>query len=417
MVMDLLASAPSARVEPSDIAPAWPEITPRVASRWPVYAEDEVAAVTDVLRSGRVNALHHGDHCKELETRFATLCGMPHAIAVANGTLALEVALRALGVGQGDEVIVPARSFVASASCVVACGATPVFADIDMISQGLTADLIADRLTRRTRAIILVHLGGYPAAAADIASLARQHGVLLIEDCAQAHGATLDGKAVGGFGDAAAFSFCTDKIMSTGGEGGMVLFRDDGAALRGWSLKDHGKDRDALETPPKVQGFRWLHRTFGSNYRLTEMQAAIGLVQLAKLGDWIAVRRRNAEILLDELEGCRALRVVRPESGIGHAYYKFYAFVRPEELHAAWSRDRIVEEAWRTGIPCQTGICPEIYREEAFTRAGIGPAGPLPAARLLGETSIMLPVDPTLSEASCQAMGRVLRSIANEASC
>jgi len=292
-----------------------------------------------------------------------------------------------------------------------------VFADIDMTSQGLTADLVAERLTHRTRAIILVHLGGYPAAADEIASLAQQQGVVLVEDCAQAHGATLNGAAVGGFGDAAAFSFCTDKIMSTGGEGGMVLFRDGAAARRGWSLKDHGKDRDAVGTPARTQGFRWLHRRFGSNYRLTEMQAAIGLVQLTKLDDWIALRRRNAEILLDELEGCRALRVVRPRNGIGHAYYKFYTFVRPDELHADWSRERIVEEAWNTGIPCQTGICPEIYREEAFTRTGIGPGQPLPVARLLGETSIMLPVDPTMSEASCQAMGRVLRSIANEASC
>ncbi len=396
-------------------APA-PERAPRIASRWPIYSEREIAAVTDVLRSGRVNALHHGEQCAAFEAGFARLCNLPHAIAMANGTLALEAALRALGIGQGDEVIVPARSFVASASCVVACGATPVFADIDPVSQGLTADLVASRITPQTRAIILVHLGGYPAAADEIAVLASQLGLKLIEDCAQAHGATLDGRPVGSFGDAAAFSFCTDKIISTGGEGGMLVLRDEEVARRAWSLKDHGKDKTAANAPSGGHGFRWLHRHFGSNYRLTEMQAAIGLAQLERLPQSIEARRRNAAAILDELTGSAALRLVRPDEEIGHAYYKFYCFVYPEVLRPRWTRDRIVEEAWHRGIPCQTGICPEIYRERAFVDAGLGPARALPVAHLLGETSLMLPVDPTLSEADCREMGRILRSVVDEGS-
>lgn len=391
------------------------EAPPRIVSRWPIYAEDEIAAVTDVLRAGRVNSLHHGERCRKFEERFATLCDMPHAIAVANGTLALEVSLRALGIGPGDEVIVPARSFVASASCVVACGAKPIFADIDPVTQGLNANLVAAQLTPRTRAIIVVHLGGHPADVAEIAVLAKQYDIKLIEDCAQAHGATLLGKPVGSFGDAAAFSFCTDKIMSTGGEGGMAMFRDEAPALQAWSLKDHGKDRLAAKSPHNTHGFRWLHARCGSNYRLTEMQAAIGLVQLEKLDRWLDIRRRNAAVLQAELVGCPALRLIEPHSDVGHAYYKYYAFVRPETLRSGWHRNRIVEEAWISGVPCQTGICPEIYRERAF--AGLGPSKSLPIAHELGRTSIMLPVDPTLSEASCSAMGSVLRSIVEEASC
>ncbi|WP_157218499.1 DegT/DnrJ/EryC1/StrS family aminotransferase [Flavisphingomonas formosensis] len=387
----------------------------RIASRWPVFADDEIAAVEAVLRSGRVNALHHGDRCTALEQGFAELCAMPHAIALANGTLALEVALRALGVGPGDEVIVPARSFVASASCVMACGAKPVFADIDPESQGLNARHVAACVTGRTRAIIAVHIGGYPAAVGEIALLAAEMGVKLIEDCAQAHGATLDGRPIGSFGDAAAFSFCTDKIMSTGGEGGMLVLREEAAARRAWSLKDHGKDQNVARAHVIGHSFRWLHDDFGSNYRLTEMQAAIGLVQLDKLPDWLRIRRRNAAAILAELTGSAALRLIGPRDGIGNAYYKFYAFVRPERLKTGWSRDRIVQEAWAAGIPCQVGICPEIYRERAFVEAGLAPAAPLPIARELGETSLMLPVDPTLDEESCAAMGRVLRTIVDEA--
>lgn len=386
----------------------------RIASRWPVYEEDEIEAVTAILRSGRVNSLHHGTHCSAFEDAFAKLCGLTRGVAVANGTLALEVALRALGIGPGDEVIVPARSFMASASCVVACGATPVFADVDPDTQGLSAEHVEAQITSRTRAIIVVHLAGYPAAMPELADLASRSGLKLIEDCAQAHGATIDGRHVGGFGDAAAFSFCTDKIISTAGEGGMLLLRDEDAADRAWSFKDHGKDRAVTMTPSIGHSFRWLHRHFGSNYRLTEMQAAVGLIQLAKLPERIAARRSNAAALRAELEGCAALRIPPVPDRVGHAYYKFYAFIRPEALQSRWTRDRIIELAWERGIPCQSGTCPEIYREDSFKRAGIGPERPLPVSHLLGLTSLMLPVDPTLSEEDCAAMGRILREVVDE---
>jgi dTDP-4-amino-4,6-dideoxygalactose transaminase len=382
-----------------------------VASRWPIYEEDEIASVTEVLRSGRVNALQHGERCRAFGRAFAEYCGVPHAVAVANGTLALELALRALGIGPGDEVVVTPRSFVASAACVAVCGATPVFADVDADSQNITAATVATVVTPRTRAIIAVHLSGWPCAMDDLLLLCKRHGLLLIEDCAQAHGATWKGHPVGGFGDAAAFSFCTDKIMSTGGEGGLLLLRDADAASRAWSYKDHGKNPAKVHAPSSGPGFRWLHDSFGTNWRLTEMQAALGLCQFAKLPRWVAARRDNAARLTEALQGLPGLRLTLPPPEAGHAYYKYYAFTRPEELRAGWTRDRILTEAAAAKIPCFSGFCPEIYREEPFVVARFTPPAPLPVAKQLGETSIMFPVDHTLDGADMRTIGQTFARV------
>ncbi len=392
------------------------ELIEPIRSRWPDYPEDEIAPVTAILRSGRVNALHHGDQCRAFEAAFAARCGMPHAIAVANGTLALELALHALGIGPGHEVIVPARSFIASASCVAAVGATPVFADVDPQTQGLNARTVAAVMTPRTAAVIAVHIAGWPCAMDELRVLADASGIRLIEDCAQAHGATLHGRPVGSFGDAAAFSFCTDKIMSTGGEGGMVLLRDDAAWERAWSRKDHGKSPRGPAGANPAGTFRWLHECLGSNYRLTEMQAAIGVVQERKLDAWLAVRRRNAAILDRALAPLAAVRLAVPSPAVGHAYYKYYAFARPERLAPGWSRDRILAAITAAGVPCGSGICPEIYREHAFDGSASVPPVRLPVARALGETSMMFPVDPTLDADMVASMGRIAASVIANAS-
>lgn len=393
-------------------APAWTApAPPRIQSHWPIHGEDEIEAVCDVLRSGRVNSLQHGDHCRAFEDEYSLLCGMPFAISLANGTLALELALRALDIGPGDQVIVTPRSFIASASCVRTCGATPVFADVDPVSQNITAETISACLTPTTRAVIVVHLAGWPCAMDEIAELAHRHGIRIIEDCAQAHGATWKGHPVGSFGDAAAFSFCTDKIMSTGGEGGMLLLRDRTAWSRAWRYKDHGKDPVALAQNDGAGLFRWLHVSVGSNYRMTEMQAAIGRRQLRKLHGWVVERRRNAALLNETLDGLDALRLTPPPDNVGHAYYKYYAFLRPERLKLGWTRDRIVREVNALGVPCFSGICPEIYLERAFADASPAPAKRLTVARRLGETSLMLPVDPTLGEEEIRTMGLTLRTV------
>ena len=386
---------------------------PMPRSHWPVHAEDEIAAVTAVLRSGRVNALHHGDEVRAFEAAFAALCDQPHAIAMANGTVTLEVALRALGIGPGDEVVVTPRSFVASASAVVAVGGVPVFADVDPVSQGITAAGIAAVLTARTRAILPVHLNGWPCDMPAIMALANERGLLVIEDCAQAHGARIAGRPVGSFGDAASFSFCTDKIISTGGEGGMLVLRDADVHARAWSLKDHGKTLAAPQPPGPA--FRWLHADFGSNHRMTEMQAAIGRRQLGRLPQMLATRRANAAGLDTALGNLPALRLTVPDPDVEHARYKYYAFVRPARLRGGWDRDRIVATAMAEGVPCQSGVCPEIYRERAFVEAGLVPMRRLPVARKLGETSIMLPIDPTLSLGDIGRIGDRLAAIVTEA--
>ena len=379
---------------------------------WPVFATDEMDAVASVLASGRVN-YWTGEVCRRFEEAFAACAGTRHAISLANGTLALELALHALGIGEGDEVIVPARTFIATASCAVARGAVPIVADIDPVSQNLTADTVRRVLTPRTRAVIAVHLAGWPCDMDPILDLARERGLKVIEDCAQAHGATYKGRPVGSLGDCAAFSFCQDKIMTTGGEGGMLVTDDSALWERAWAYKDHGKSYDAVYNREHTPGFRWLHESFGSNFRMTELQAAIGRLQLAKLPQWVAARRRNAAALDRGLAAAPGLRIPRPLDSIGHAYYKYYAFVVPEALAPGWDATRINEAINAEGIPCFAGSCAEIYRERAFADRGWGPAQRLPDARRLGETSLMFLVHPTLGEAemadTVSAVTKVMR--------
>ncbi len=379
---------------------------------WPVFEADEIGAVSEVLASGRVN-YWTGEACRRFEEEFAAFTGTRHAIALANGTLALELALHALGIGPGDEVIVPARTFIASASCAVARGAVPVVADVDPVSQNLTADAVLAGLTLRTRAIVAVHLAGWPCDMDPIMALARERGIKVIEDCAQAHGATYKSRPVGSLGDCAAFSFCQDKIMTTGGEGGMLVLNDSRLWEKAWAYKDHGKSHDAVFKREHPPGFRWLHESFGSNFRMTEMQAAIGRLQLGKLPQWVAARRRNAAMLDSGFANIPGLRVTRPAEGIGHAYYKYYAFVKPGMLAPGWDATRINEAINAEGVPCFAGSCSEIYRERAFTDRGWGPAQRLPVARQLGETSLMFTVHPTLGEREMQdtvgAVAKVMR--------
>jgi dTDP-4-amino-4,6-dideoxygalactose transaminase len=372
-------------------------LSKQLLGSWPHYSEGEISAVCDVLRSGKVN-YWTGDQCRLFEREFAAYIGMPHAISLANGTVALELALHALGVGPGDEVIVPARTFIATASAVVMRGATPIVVDVDRQTQGISPATMREAITTRTRAIVVVHLGGWPCAMDDIMSLAAEYGLKVIEDCAQAHGAEYGGRIVGSFGDAAAFSFCQDKIMSTGGEGGMLLLRDEAAWRRAWAFKDHGKDYDAVHHHPHPPGHRWLHHSFGSNWRLTEMQAAIGRKQLAKLPGWLESRRSHAAILQKRLSGLAGLRVPIPSEHVRPAYYRFYVFVESGELRRGWNRDRVVEEITNRGVPCFQGSCGEIYREKAFARAGLQPPERLPVARELHEQSLAFLVHPTLTK-------------------
>jgi dTDP-4-amino-4,6-dideoxygalactose transaminase len=390
-------------------------------SPWPSFTNEESKAVEQCLLSNKVNYWTGGE-CRAFETEFAQWTGTKYAVALANGTLALDLALHALGVGSGDEVIVTPRTFIASTSCVVNAGASPVFADVDLNSGNIGPATIAPRITSRTKAIICVHLAGWPCDMDGIMALAREHNLYVIEDCAQAHGARYKGRSVGSIGHVGAWSFCQDKIMTTGGEGGMVTTNDKALWSKMWSFKDHGKSYEAVYEKQHPPGFRWLHESFGTNWRMLEMQAVIGRIQLRRMSQWTAQRLANAMAILNECSKHPVFRVPEfrcagscqsncaQQSGCEHAQYKCYVYVEPSRLAPGWSRDRIVEEIISLGVPCYTGSCSEVYLERAFDNTGWRPSSRLPNAQRLGETSIMFLVHPTLTPAEVtKTLGAISR--------
>lgn len=380
-------------------------------SPWPSFIEEEAEAVKNTILSNKVN-YWTGQECREFEKEFSAWAGSDYAVALANGTLALDVALKALNIGPGDDVIVTPRTFLASASTVVTAGANPVFADVDLNSQNITAETIEAVLTPNTKAAIVVHLAGMPADMDPIMALAAKHGFAVIEDCAQAHGAKYKGRSVGSIGHIGAWSFCQDKIMTTGGEGGMVTTNDKELWSKMWSYKDHGKSFEAVYEREHPPGFRWVHESFGTNWRMLEMQAVIGRIQLRRMADWTRARQQNAAKLDTVASKYPLLRLVQVPADIEHAEYKHYFFVNQEKLADGWSRDRIVDEIVSRGVPCYQGSCSEVYLEKAFDNTPWRPAERLPNAKLLGETSIMMLVHPTLTaeemSKSCQVLDAVL---------
>ena len=416
-----------------------PEGMPRNAS-WPYFEDDEVIAAAAVLRSGKINQWT-GKEVDQFQREFAAFCGVRHTIALANGSVALDLAINVLNIGPGDEVIVTPRTFVASASCLALRGAKPVFADVDPDSQNITAASIEKVLTSRTRAIIAVHLAGCPCDMDPILELAEEHHLKVIEDCAQCHGAVYysrkpgrepavgvgqdvrvrrDGvrlypRMTGSLGHMAAFSFCQDKIMTTGGEGGMLLTDNDNLWKKAWAFKDHGKSYDAVYNLEHEPGFRWLHQSFGTNLRMTAIQAAIGRQQLKKLPAWVATRRRNAEVLTKAFSSIPAFRLPQTPNNVTHSYYKYYVFVRQELLKSGWSRDRIMNAVAAEGSPCFSGSCSEVYLEKAFDREGFRPVKRLPVAKELGETSLMFLVHPTLTEKDMEAVASAVLKVMAEA--
>jgi dTDP-4-amino-4,6-dideoxygalactose transaminase len=382
-----------------------------VFSPWPSFTQEEADAVSQVILSNKVN-YWTGNECREFEKEFAAWVDSDYAIALANGTLALDVALKALCIGAGDDVVVTPRTFLASASAIVTAGANPVFADVELNSQNITAESIAKVLTPNTKAVIVVHLAGMPADMDPIMKLAAEHDFYVIEDCAQAHGAKYKGRSVGSIGHVGAWSFCQDKIMTTGGEGGMVTTSDKSLWQAMWSYKDHGKSYDSVYHKQHAPGFRWVHDSFGTNWRMMEMQAVLGRIQLKRMADWTAKRIANAAQLDAVAANYPLLRLVDVSADIIHAEYKHYFFVNEDYLAEGWSRDRIIDEVVARGVPCYQGSCSEVYLEKAFDNTPWRPQQRLPHAKLLGETSLMMLVHPTLSademSRSCQALAEVL---------
>ncbi|WP_460158342.1 DegT/DnrJ/EryC1/StrS family aminotransferase [Pseudomonas sp. S3_E11] len=384
-------------------------------SPWPSFTEEEANAVRDVMLSNKVN-YWTGQECREFEKEFATWAGTDYAIALANGTVALDLALEALRIGPGDEVIVTPRTFLASVSSIVNAGATPVFAEVDPDSQNITAETIQAVLTPRTRGVICVHLAGWPCDMDPIMQLADIHGLKVIEDCAQAHGAKYKGRPVGSIGHVGAWSFCQDKIMTTGGEGGMVTTSDRGLWSKMWSFKDHGKSWEAIYEREHKPGFRWLHESFGTNWRMLEVQGVIGRIQLRRMTEWRARRIQYAERIWSQARELSGLRVPEVPEELVHAAYKCYVFVKPQQLKPDWDRDRIISEITALGVPCFSGSCSEVYLEKAFDDTGWRPSVRLPIAKELGETSLMFLVHPTLTDVEIDKTCEAIRVVLQQAS-
>lgn len=384
-------------------------------SPWPSFTQEESDAVSQVLLSNRVN-YWTGTNGRKFEKEFSDWAGCEYAVAVANGTVALDLAFKGVDLPEGGEVIVTSRTFLASISSIVNAGLIPVFADVDCDTQNITFDSIKAVYTDKTVAILCVHLAGWPCDMDPIIEFSRTNQLIVIEDCAQAHGASYKGRPVGSIGDIGCWSFCQDKIMTTGGEGGMVTTNSEFLWKRMWAYKDHGKAWDTVYNTQHQPGFRWLHESFGTNWRMTEMQSVIGRIQLKRMPEWHRIRSLYASKVLSSASNLSALRVVKPSADVEHAWYKLYLFVRPELLNAGWSRDRIIEAIVAQGVPCFSGSCSEVYLEKAFDKTGWRPKNGLPIARELGETSLMLLVHPTLTETEINKTCEVLSAVMTEAS-
>ncbi|MGB1192482.1 MAG: DegT/DnrJ/EryC1/StrS family aminotransferase [Pseudomonadales bacterium] len=383
----------------------------KIISPWPSFTQEEANAVSKVLLSNKVN-YWTGTEGREFEKEFARWAGCEYAVALANGTVALDLAFKALGVGEGDEVIVTSRTFLASASSIVTAGAVPVFVDVSLDSQNITVESVRGKITPKTKVILCVHLAGWPCEMDAMMALADEFGLYVVEDCAQAHGAKYKGRSVGSIGHIGCWSFCQDKIMTTGGEGGMVTTNDHELWSKMWSYKDHGKSWSSVYEKNHPPGFRWLHDSFGTNWRMTEMQAAIGRIQLKCMPEWSRSRQANASEIWQTARKCSGLRVPSMPDYIEHAAYKCYVFVEPETLNVDWSRDRIMAEINALGVACFSGSCSEVYLEKAFDKSGFRPAERLVNAQELGEASLMFLVHPTLTELeinqTCEAIKQIM---------
>lgn len=384
-------------------------------SPWPCFSDKEAEIAKNIILSNKVN-YWTGSKCREFEKEFAVFSDCKFAIAVGNGTLALDLALKSLCIGKGDEVIVTSRTFLASVTSIVNAGAKPVFVDISCESQNITLDTIKPAINLRTKAIMCVHLAGWPCDMKKILSFAKKHNLFVIEDCAQAHGASFEGKSVGSFGDVGCWSFCQDKIITTVGEGGMVTTNNQNLWKKMWAYKDHGKSYDAVYKRKHPTGFRWLHESFGTNWRMTEVQGGIGLYQLQKIKQWTKKRNKYQDIIWQKCKSIKGLRVPKiTKKNFVHAAYKCYVFVELELLKEGWCRDAIIDEINLNGVPCVSGSCSEVYLEKAFDKTNFKPAKRLPNAKKLGETSLAFLVHPTLTKQEINLTCKVIEMVMKKA--
>ena len=375
---------------------------------YPYFNQNILNSVQKVLKSGRVN-YWTGNECKEFEQEFSKYVKNKYSLTVSNGSVALEIALKALNLKKKDQIIVSPRSFIISASCVLNLGLKPVFADVDD-NGNLSIKGIKKAYNKNIKAIILVHLNGLSCDLDPILKFVKKKKFFLIEDCSQAHGAVYKNKKVGSFGHVSTWSFCQDKIISTGGEGGMISTNNRRLWLKLWSLKDHGKNYKSVFGKKHKTGFKWLHNDFGSNYRMTEMQAVIGREQLKSLDKQIKKRNLIANLYLNGLKDYYSKHDIlkKPDFKFAtfaskqnlkksnynvHAFYRLNLYINKDKIN----QNELIQQLNKNKINCGVGSCPEIYREKIFMKSKFYPKKRLLNAKLLGETSIMFPINPNTS--------------------
>ena len=382
-------------------------------STWPSYSKTEAGLVRDVIQSNKVN-YWSSETCKIFENNFSKYHGVKYATAVMNGSVALEIALKALDLKKNDEVIVTSKSFVISASAVLNIGAKPVFSDIEYESGNIDPNFVKKLINKKTKVIIVVHLSGWPCDMDKIIRLSKKFNIKIIEDCSQAHGAKINNKFVGSFGDLSIWSFCNDKIMTTGGEGGMITTNNKNYYKKVNSYKDHGKNFSKIKNNKNKIGFQYVHDDFGSNYRMTAMQSAIGIYQLKQLKSWVSKRFNHYKYFLNSLKNINGLIIPKLPKNIIHASYRMYVYLDYSKIKKKISVREVIKMIRSYGVPCSTGACSEIYREIIFKKYFKKPIKRLKNAKLSDETSIAFFINPFSKVAEVDLMVNSIKKVLNK---
>lgn len=400
---------------------------------WPQFSEESIKAAVEPLKTGGVN-YWTGTTGREFEKKFAEWNGSGFAVSTMNGTSALHTALAGLGIGPGDEVIVPSYTFIASSFCVLQAGAIPVFADVDKKTHCISPASIREKITERTRAVIPVHLYGNVCDMDEIMNIAKENNLFVVEDCAQVHGGLYRGKKAGTFGDAGAFSFCQSKSFTTGGEGGMVVTDNEDLMWQCRSFRDHGYDVRKRMSMLELEGkLPYIHMMVGYNYRMTEMQSAIGIKELERFDSWNLPRRqRNGSILIEELKDSPLIMQlpIHNQDEKTNGFFVFPIVLDIDKMSCDIEQFRSALEAEK--VPVFRCFWPQSYKEQAYREhKGFGKADfPFksteytnpdsvkysenfcPNAAYLEERTFITMVHPTLEEEHMKMTARAIKKVA-----
>tara|TARA_B100000795_G_scaffold263833_1_gene243518 strand:+ start:742 stop:1899 length:1158 start_codon:yes stop_codon:yes gene_type:complete len=361
---------------------------------WPNFNKNLISKVSKILSSGEIN-YSNGPYGEKFEKEFSKFVGNGYSVAICNGTAALEVAIKSLRLPKNSEIIVTARSFFSSAACIVNTGHIPIFADVNLLTQNISLDDIKKKISKRTKAIICVHLAGLPCNIYDIKKLANKNKIKIIEDCSQAHGASINNKQVGSFGDVSTWSFCNDKIISTLGEGGMISTNKKKIYDFCKVYINHGS---TLQNKKSSEKFLYNKDYFGTNLRITEIQSVAGLEQLKNLRKIQTKREKMSKSYFHIISKYQNYIYSHfPSTNIKCAWYRFYFFLKTDVKNYQKIRFKIIADLKKDNVKCFTGSCPEIYLEKSFKKLGNFKVTRLKNCKTLGETSVALDINHTLA--------------------